>query len=204
MKTKKQLQAGGCLLVIIGVMVAFATVLTWALPCYTIDLTRNNGRVDAVVTQKLAFVFDLKISRVEGLTDTSSTTYQPPAEDYPGSVDDMRQRGSDRRVTPDMEGHLILEQAGGHAIELQVTPQQLEDVRRAIRDFLKGSAPTFHQWVVANWKAAVIVPVILYGLASLMLAVLILDLFLSAFFPQLGKDWKSNKTSTHWAGPGAP
>ena len=58
-------------------------------------------------------------------------------------------------ITPEQEGILVLS-GRNDALELSVSPADLDGTERRISGFLTGSDPRLRLWLVSNWKVAVV------------------------------------------------
>lgn len=163
-KPSSRLKAVLMMSAIIGGIFAFAAVMTLAAPSYSLALQRHSdGSVDTVVSQKILLVFPWRTQTMTGVTSVSTDVYRPEpttnlnsnSRDYP-------------TIQPDEIGTLHLKSNTGE-VPVMVTPEQLPQVAKEIRDFLNGLEPALQQNVVANWTVAVVVPTIFMTFGGLLI-----------------------------------
>jgi hypothetical protein len=127
----------------------FAAFISWLAPVHVLELRREEeGRIRADIGQRLLVVIPLQTRTLDGVTGVSTRRYAPPAyvnPDEPTAV-----------VRPEEQGFLVLEAAHG-STETSISPVDLEDAERSVRQFLSGSDARLHRRLVSNWKFGVLV-----------------------------------------------
>jgi len=159
---------GKSILTVLGVVaffVGFAGLLTLFAPTYAIVLRRGPEGISARVEQRLLWWIPIRGWTVEKLTGVKTSTERPEAMD--------QHDGRDLQ-TPETIGTLVLVGEAGET-QAMVSPENLDDTRRAIEEFLRGGPPELHFSTVANWKFAVIAPGIVAVLGGLLLLVFLWD-----------------------------
>lgn len=136
-----------------SVFLGFAALVTLAAPTYILSLSRQDNRVDARIQQQLLWVIPVRVQTLTGLKGTATETEEP------ASAESLRRPGEGPSVNHQAEivGHLILKGNGGD-IRAMVSPEQHQEIIRAINDFLADKEPALRLWLVANWKFAVLAP----------------------------------------------
>jgi len=159
---------GKSALAVLGVaafFVGFAGLMTLLAPTYSLVLHRATEGVSVRVEQRLLWWVPIRGQTVEKLKGVKSSTERPEATDAHDGRD---------LQTPETVGDLVLVGATGVS-RTMTSPENLDDVRRAIEDFLPGGPSELHLRTVANWKFAVLIPAILAGFGGLLLLFFLWD-----------------------------
>ena len=157
-----------------GFCVGLPAVVTMIMPVASTTFTRSGQTVSATSVQKMFFVIPFLTETVAEVT----------------GVDDMHVAGTLSKTTPsgpkrdpmrpetrseDMSWLVI--QGRGSEVHVPVSPANIDDVRRKVRDFLEdGAAPELRIFSVANWKISVIT-----GGVLCLLTVLYVGIIVSSF-----------------------
>jgi hypothetical protein len=162
---------------------AFGVFISYVATVQVLVLQREDGGVvRAEVTQRLWLVVPHRMRVLRGVAGVAARRVQQPAYLEPARPD-----GEDARwITPEEEGILVLSGRNG-ALELSVSPADLDRTEHRISGFLTGSDPRLRLWLVSNWKVAVIAQAVVMLPALLIL---------------LGVAWDLAKAAaTHTASP---
>ena len=151
---------------------AFGAFISYVAPVRVLVLQREDGGVvRAEVTQRLWLVVPHRMRVLRGIASVAARRVQQPAY-----VEPARPDGEEARwITPEEEGILVLSGANG-ALELSVSPANLDRTERRISGFLTGSDPRLRLWLVSNWKVAVIAQAVVMVPALLILLGVVWDL----------------------------
>ena len=157
------------------VMPAFVTAIA---PVAFTTLTRENGKVRAVASQNLFFVFPYRTSVVEDLQKVDDRFRQ-------GEISYNRVDGERRKTRSESESFLVL-QGVGDPVEVPVSPVNARSTVAKAEEFLRDPSRTrLRLFTVANWKFSVIVGVFVTLLAILYVTGVILSML--RFFWRLAK-----------------
>ena len=151
---------------------AFGAFISYVAPVRVLVLQREDGGVvRAEVTQRLWLIVPHRMRVLRGVASVAARRVQQPAY-----VEPARPDGEEARwITPEEEGILVLSGANG-ALELSVSPANLDRTERRISGFLTGSDPRLRLWLVSNWKVAVIAQAVVMVPALLILLGVVWDL----------------------------
>ncbi|MEP6669704.1 MAG: hypothetical protein ABJF10_11160 [Chthoniobacter sp.] len=152
-------------LAVVAFFVAFAGLMTLLAPTYSILLRRESEGVSVRVERRLLWWIPIRGQTVEKLQGVKASTERPEATD-PHDGRDLQ--------APETVGNLVLAGAAGEA-RATASPENLDEVQRAIEDFLRGGPSELRLRAVTNWKFAVIAPGILAGLGGLLLLLFLWD-----------------------------
>jgi hypothetical protein len=131
---------------------AFGVFISYVAPVRVLVLQRDDrGAVRAEVTQRLWLLVPLRMRILRGVESVAARKVQQPTSREPARPD--REEAS--WITPKQEGILVLSGWNG-ALELSVSPADLDGTERRISGFLTGSDPRLRLWLVSNWKVAVV------------------------------------------------
>ena len=160
---------------VLGGFVAFAGLITWMAPTYTIDLRRTQvgeavTQVEAVVVRHILFVVPWQTQTAAGITGVHTERYRPEPSSNVNS-----DRADHPTATPEEVGTLYLRTADGDA-EILVAPEQLTDVARTVREFLESRDDRLRVTVVSNWVFGVVAPGVILAIAGLLLLGMTWDL----------------------------
>jgi hypothetical protein len=151
---------------------AFGVFISYIAPVFVLALHREDGgAVRAEMTPHLWLVIPLRARLLRDVSSVASRRVQQPTYEEPARPDGSAARS----ITPEQVGILILSGRNG-ALELSVSPTDLDDTERRINGFLTGSDPSLRLWLVSNWKAAVIAQSVVMLPALLILLALAWDI----------------------------
>ena len=161
-------------------------IITFMAQSAAIELIRiNRERVDAAVVKKVLFIIPISNSKAASLLSSESQIMD-------GGL--IRQGGSSASSTGKItgeaedEGILMLHGQKGESIEVNISPENPDDVKNEINYFITESTElSLRLWVVSNWKFGVILP---GGILLFCLAVF----FLSAWSIITGMETKSRSS----------
>jgi hypothetical protein len=144
-------------LAVAALFLAFAAGSSLLAPVHVLTLEREAGpRVRADLTQRLLLVIPIRRRTVLDVREVASKTHSQPAYAAPS------RRPPDVgpvTVHPEEEGALVLSGTQG-SIDVSTSPAMLDDSRRRVADFLAGSESHLRLWLVSNWKAGVLLTVL--------------------------------------------
>jgi hypothetical protein len=132
---------------IAALFLGFASFISLLAPTHVVTLQREgDAQVHATVTRQLLLSVPIRTTTIL-VTGVSSTTHAPE----PGPLEE----GKVTPVRPEVEGVLVL-RGESSSLDVSVSPAQLADVERTIRQFLEGADSHLRLWLVSNWKFAVV------------------------------------------------
>jgi hypothetical protein len=132
--------------------VVFPAVFTWIAPVSWATLSREGEGVQARVKVCLFFVIPFRVDELPDVTSVDSHVTAGVREKLnTGNADDRR-----REITTESQGTLVLH-GRDKEITVSVSPANLEDKARAVREFLSDpERAELRFFAPANWKASVI------------------------------------------------
>jgi hypothetical protein len=134
-------------------------------PSHVVQLERvGTTTVHATATEQLLLCIPIRARELHDVQSVTTTTDRAPAYVAPKHSDGS---GGGHTVVPEQEGTLILSSAQ-ESLAISISPHDLYDVERDVRELLAGSDTRLQFRVVANWKVGVIV-VIVVGLPGVLL-----------------------------------
>jgi hypothetical protein len=165
----------------LGLCVAMPAVVMLIMPVASTTFTRAGGNVSATSVRKVFFVIPFQtetVADVVGVDDqyVHGTLTQTTRS---GPVNDPK-----RPVTRTEDMSWLVIQGRGASLEVPVSPVNLDDTRRKVRDFLEdGSQPELRLFTVANWKISVITGGVLTLLTLIYVGSVVLGI-VSLFLPK--------------------
>lgn len=151
---------------------AFGVFISYVAPVRVLVLQRDDGgAVHADVTQRLWLVVPHRPRILRGVESVAARKVQQPTYLEPARPDGEEAHW----ITPEQEGILILSGRNG-ALELSVSPADLDRTERHISAFLTGSDLHLRLWLVPNWKVAVVAQSLVMLPALLILLGVVWDL----------------------------
>lgn len=137
-----------------GFCVAMPAAVMLAMPVAGTTLTRTGGDVSATTVRKVFFVIPFLTETVAHVTGVGSD-YQHGTlskTTRSGPVNDPK-----RPETRSEDMSWLVIQGRGASMEVPVSPADIDEVRREVRDFLEDATRSeLRLFTVANWKISVI------------------------------------------------